>query len=122
MESATPAAAASADSRTTIAVSVLKSSIQRCSICKPIAFSSEVGTGSREENASDKNALAAPGDADQEADAEREANGRDRTLHDCVLERFLQRLGHVLGGFHGGAALAAGFVHRRIHLRARLAV
>ena len=67
-------------------------------------------------------ALAAPRHADQKAKAEREANGRERTLRDDVLERFLDRQGRILGCVHDGAAAFGNIVDRRIDVVARLLV
>src|SRR5262245_8213278 len=48
--------------------------------------------------------LPAPGHADQEAEAERETDGRQRALGDDVFQRLLDRGGGIVRRIHHGAA------------------
>src|SRR3954451_5717970 len=66
--------------------------------------------------------LAAPGRADQEADAEREPDDRERPLADRVLQRLLDRAVGLLCGVHHRAAALRHVVDRGIHVLARLAI
>src|SRR5450432_4021854 len=64
----------------------------------------------------------APGRADQEAEAERQPNGRQRPLRNDVFQRLFERSGRVLGGIHHGAAALRHVVDRRIDIGAGLLV
>jgi hypothetical protein len=67
-------------------------------------------------------ALPAPGGTDQEADAERQADGRERPLCDRVFEGLLDRSVGVLCRAHHCAAALRHVVDRGIHVLARLAI
>src|SRR5882757_1562657 len=62
--------------------------------------------------------LPAPSRANQETKAERDPNGCKRALRNDVFQRFLDRIGGVLGGVHHGAAAFRHIVDRRIDIGA----
>src|SRR4029079_5297418 len=66
--------------------------------------------------------LPAPRHADQEAEAERKANGRQRALRDDLLQRFLNRGRGVLSGSTHRAAAFGYVVHRLLRTGAGLLV
>src|ERR1700751_271014 len=66
--------------------------------------------------------LAAPYYADQKAEAERDADSRQRTLRDHLFKGLLDRKRRILRGIHDRAAAFRNIVDRRIHIGARLGV
>src|SRR5438132_3388221 len=65
---------------------------------------------------------AAPGGADQEADAEGKPDGRERPLRDRILQRLLDRPVSLLCRVKHRAAALRHVVDRGIHVLARLAI
>src|SRR3954467_11143644 len=65
---------------------------------------------------------AAPDRADQEADAERKPDGRERPLRDRLLQRLLDRAVGLLCRAHHRAAALRHVVNRGIHVFARLTI
>src|ERR1700693_2471968 len=117
MSRATAAAAASDVRRNAVPAESLKSSIMRPNIgClsrakrPPLPPSLLVPS------------LPAPRRADQEAKPERQPDGRERPLLNDVFQRFLDRIGGVLGGIHHGAAALRHVLHHRIGIGAGLLV
>src|SRR5438270_13498233 len=64
----------------------------------------------------------APGGADQKADAERDADGRERPVRDRVFQRLLDRAVGILRCAHHGAAELRQVVEGRFSVLARLTV
>src|SRR5712691_11234812 len=111
--SAKPAAIASDVSRSVTPVDSLKSSIMRWNMCPPrlVERIHEMHGGPPASPSAPDSGLAGahhgsapPGDADQETEADRKADRRNRTLDDGVFHRLLQRGRRVLRRIHHGAA------------------
>src|SRR3977135_2720151 len=99
MNRAKAAIAASDVCRTAMPVETLKSSIMRGNIATAPVHDAKFVRASR---------LPAPDRADDEAEAERDAHRRERTLRDDVFERFLDRIGGILRrAVHRAAALGS---------------
>src|SRR6266478_3237857 len=66
--------------------------------------------------------LSPPSHADQEAEAQRQADGCQRTLGDNVFQRLLDRGSRIGGGVHHRTATLRHFVDRLLRVGARLLV